>query len=88
MGIVLDKTSNGDQYRENIYEIGECVVHRMLRPWLHNKKVFKLLGYKRKLEKFLKPVHQFTQNIINLRRSRFFEKELEEERIDVEESNM
>ena len=75
MGLKLSNLGNdGVTYRKNVYSIGESFVHRSTRPWLHSDFVYKLLGYWKILDGFLKPVHDFTQSIVNQRRIEFLEK--------------
>lgn len=75
MGVKISNLGNaGATYRENIYLIGELLVKRILKPWLLIDLVYKLLGYSKQLEQLLKPVHDFTQTIINSRRKEFLSK--------------
>lgn len=73
MGTKLESVHEPDEYRQQIYHIGYMLQYRALRPWLHSDLLYKLLGYKNTLNKFLKTVHLFTNNIISQRR-KFYEK--------------
>ncbi|XP_059613177.1 probable cytochrome P450 4ac1 [Phlebotomus argentipes] len=68
MGVKLDSLEEPDAYRNNIYSIGRLLIDRSLQPWLANDFMFKILGYKEKLDKLLMPIHSFTRNIIEQRR--------------------
>uniref|UniRef100_A0A1B0DHA6 Uncharacterized protein n=1 Tax=Phlebotomus papatasi TaxID=29031 RepID=A0A1B0DHA6_PHLPP len=73
MGVKLDSLEEPDAYRNNIYSIGRLLVDRSLQPWLANDFIFKVLGYKEKLDKCLTPIHSFTRKIIQQRRYEFHE---------------
>lgn len=78
MGVKLSNIgNNGVLYRNNIYKIGKALVHRSIRPWLYIDFIYSLLGYAKELNNFLKPVHEFTQSIIENRRKYFIKKEVE-----------
>jgi cytochrome P450 family 4 len=77
MGVKLnDLGDNGVSYRQNIYVIGQLILHRLMRPWLMSDFIYSALGYRKKVDKALKPVHDFTKSIIMDRKSKF---ELEDE---------
>ena len=72
MGIKLSDLGNdGKIYRNNIYEIGSLLVSRLTKPWLFNDYAYAVFGSKKTLDKVLKPIHEFTQSIINKRRIAF-----------------
>jgi cytochrome P450 family 4 len=72
MGIKLSNLGNdGKTYRNSIYEVGKMLIHRSMRPWLHVDFIYSLLGHLKKMEEVLKPVHKFTQTIIDTRRNEF-----------------
>lgn len=73
MGVKLESVHEPDEYRQQIYQIGNMLQYRALRPWLHSDLLYKLLGFQKTLNKFLKTVHLFTNNIISQRR-KFYEK--------------
>ncbi|XP_055707519.1 probable cytochrome P450 4ac1 [Phlebotomus papatasi] len=76
MGVKLDSLEEPDAYRNNIYSIGRLLVDRSLQPWLANDFIFKVLGYKEKLDKCLTPIHSFTRKIIQQRRYEFHEEDI------------
>ncbi|EDS43520.1 cytochrome P450 4C1 [Culex quinquefasciatus] len=71
MGVKLASMAGADEYRKKLYEIGEILVHRLMRPWLISDFVCKITGYQAVLRKLLLPVHAFTTGIINQRRELF-----------------
>ncbi|XP_039440748.1 cytochrome P450 4C1 [Culex pipiens pallens] len=71
MGVKLASMAGADEYRKKLYEIGEILVHRLMRPWLISDFVCKITGYQAVLRKLLRPVHAFTTGIINQRRELF-----------------
>lgn len=71
MGVKLSSVAGADEYRLKLYEIGEMLVHRLMRPWMLSDLVCKLTGYHAVLQKLLRPVHSFTTGIINQRRKQF-----------------
>lgn len=71
MGVKLSTVSGADVYRTKLYEIGEALVHRLMRPWLLNDFLCRLTGYKAAFDKLLLPVHSFTTGIINKKREQF-----------------
>jgi len=78
MGVKLTNLGNtGAKYRDNIYLIGELLAQRILKPWLLIDIVYKFLGYSNQMEQLLRPVHEFTQTIINSRRKEFLLKKSE-----------
>jgi cytochrome P450 family 4 len=72
MGIKLSNLGNdGKIYRNNVYEIAKMLIFRAARPWLYVNFIYSLLGYSKKLDEILRPVHKFTQTIIDTRRNEF-----------------
>lgn len=71
MGVKLSSIAGADEYRQKLYQIGELLVYRLMRPWMHMDFICKITGYRNALNKLLKPVHAFTANIINQRREQF-----------------
>jgi hypothetical protein len=47
-------------------------VHRTVRPILENDFIWTILGYRKALSKFIEPAHEFTSEIIEERRNKFF----------------
>lgn len=73
MGVKLDTYKGSVEYKNSIRNIGELLLFRFLRPWLYNDKVYSFLGYRKKLDAELIPVHSFTKMIIDHRRENFLE---------------
>ena len=72
MGIKLSNLGNdGVKYCNNIHLVGEKMVFRMFKPWLHNNIIYRLLGHLAKLNHVLKPIQDFTASIIKKRRNEF-----------------
>lgn len=71
MGYKQESTEASDAYRQKLYILGEMLLHRLVRPWLSSDFMYSLLGYHRKLVKFLIPVHEYTEKFINKRRQEF-----------------
>lgn len=86
MGVKLSSVSGADEYRRKLYEIGEALIHRLMRPYLLNDFICQLTGYKSAFQKLLLPVHSFTVSIINQRREQF--KQNSEQSVDITEENM
>lgn len=77
MGVRLEAVHEAaDEYRQQIYQIGYMLQYRALRPWLHSNLSYKLLGYQKTLNKFLKTVHLFTNNLISQRRKLYEKNQL------------
>lgn len=70
MGIKLDSLDEPDEYRNNIYKIGEYLVMRMVTPWLYSDAIYNFLGYRVQLDKHLNTIHSFTRKIIRTRREK------------------
>lgn len=76
MGVKLNSLGNdGETYRTNLYQVGEMLLYRLLKPWLISDFVFALLGYQKQLDVYLKPIHDFTKSIIRERKENFVGKE-------------
>lgn len=71
MGVKLDSLTEPDEYRKSVYSLGNIIIHRLVRPWLHNDLLYQILGYRRILNKLLEPVQLFTKKIIKQRREEF-----------------
>jgi len=69
MGIKMcDFGNEVEMYAKQIHEIGKMLIHRIAKPWLYPDFIYKLFGYQRKLDKYLKPAHNFTKSIIAKRK--------------------
>ncbi|XP_055603794.1 uncharacterized protein LOC129752029 [Uranotaenia lowii] len=71
MGVKLDSTANADQYKSNVRQIGRLIQDRLMNPVQHNEFLYRILGYMERMNVFLKPVHEFTRQIIKQRREEF-----------------
>jgi cytochrome P450 family 4 len=86
MGVNLETIPNSDNYRKNIFEIGEEIVYRIHRPWLYDDFMYRLLGGFARLNRFLKPAHEFINSVIDRRRASF--KELPAEKLVEAQENV
>lgn len=68
MGVKLDAMPEADEYRRRVYGIGDLLLERFLKPWLHDKKLYNLSTLRLQMDKRLKPVHAFTRSVIKTRR--------------------
>ncbi|XP_011637638.1 cytochrome P450 4C1-like isoform X3 [Pogonomyrmex barbatus] len=65
MGTSLHKMGEFQkQYRQAIYEMGEIILYRLIRPWFVFDTIFALTPMGRKQIKCLKILHEFTEKII------------------------
>lgn len=86
MGVKLDSIENADEYRENVYKVGELLIHRVMRPWLYVPAIYKLLGHQRQNDRHIKKIHDFTRSVISRRRKMFYESQEAFE--DLQKENM
>lgn len=69
MGTNLDSTQKSVvEYKKGIYEMGEYLVHRLFRIWLHSPIAFYFTPTAQKQRKVLNTLHSFTTNVIRERR--------------------
>ncbi|XP_071571012.1 cytochrome P450 4C1-like isoform X1 [Temnothorax nylanderi] len=52
------------QYREAVHQMGELLIYRLCRQWLHSDWIFSLTSKGREQKKMLKILHGFTKRII------------------------
>ncbi|XP_053687145.1 cytochrome P450 4C1-like [Sabethes cyaneus] len=71
MGVKLNTIEGGEIYPEKLHKIGELIVYRMMRPWLHIDLAAKLSGYLTTFRKITDQVRLFTEKVINHRREQF-----------------
>ena len=71
MGVKLNSVEGGSEYHKGLEAFGGHIVYRFLHPWLYPDIIYKLLGYRRELNKVLIPLHTLTRNVINKRREQF-----------------
>lgn len=68
MGVKLDSFTEADAYRRNIYNIGEKILERHLKPWLQVQAIYKWSRNRFQMDALLEPVHRFTRNVIKVHR--------------------
>ncbi|KAL6262132.1 hypothetical protein P5V15_007231 [Pogonomyrmex californicus] len=69
MGTSLQELGNkAQEYRQAIYEMGEILIYRIMRPWIASETIFALTSMGRKQAKCLKILHAFTEKIIEDRK--------------------
>nr|XP_029733570.1 probable cytochrome P450 4ac1 isoform X1 [Aedes albopictus] len=71
MGIKLDTSESAELYKRNIREVGTFIERRIMNPLLFDDTIYKITGYKAKFDRILRPIHAFTNDIIQQRRSTF-----------------
>jgi len=65
------QTQKNLEYLKAIVSVSSLIVERMLRPWLHPDIIWKLSPQGRAEKKYLKTLHDFTENVISERRKLF-----------------
>lgn len=68
MGTQLDNDSSGKSYKEAIYRLGNLIVHRVIRVYLYLDFMYYLSAAGRLEKQYLNIIHNFTTNVINLRK--------------------
>lgn len=71
MGVKIDSMAEPDAYRENLRKMGQWLVFRSTKPFLHSNTIYRLSGLPLILNKYLRPVHQFSSSVIQRRRDAF-----------------
>lgn len=79
MGVKLDSLAEPDAYRSNIYEMGKWLVVRCMNPVLHAEPIYKLSGLSFILNWYINPLHKFSSDVINRRRTTFLNIKQEQE---------
>lgn len=65
MGISLQKMGLFQkQYRDAVHQLGQILIYRLVRQWLHNNWIFSLTPKGREQTKILKILHGFTEKVI------------------------
>lgn len=85
-GFVDNHSVQAEEYRKNLFELIETFVYRLVRPWLYSDFVYAVLGYQRREDKLLEPIHKFTRSVIDKRRAMFYETQASLE--DLQNENM
>jgi len=71
-GVKIDRDQEGDnQYRSNINKAGELMMNRLVRPWLYNDFVYRILGYEAKTNKVMASNNSIITDIVRKRRVMF-----------------
>lgn len=71
MGVKIDSMNEPDEYRMNLFKMGQWLVVRCMNPWIHPDAIYKFSGLPFILNKYLKPVHNFSWGVIDRRRKAF-----------------
>lgn len=81
MGTALNMENKEDKnYVSAIYQIGNIMLHRIMRPWLYLDALFyNFFPSGRKQLKILKTLHNFTDNIVSKRAENFQKFDIEQE---------
>lgn len=66
MGIRLESTSN---YEKTLAKLGHFIQARVFSPHIHNDTVYNWLGYARECQRLVKPMHDFSKDLIAKRRT-------------------
>lgn len=65
MGVPVRDASN---YEKSLYEFGHFAQRRSFSPHLHSDLIYKLLGYARQGLRLVRPMHNFSKDLIAKRR--------------------
>ena len=68
MGVKLDDLKEADDYRSKVIGMGDMLLERFLRPWLHDPKVYRWSPLRFRMDRRVAPLHRFTNNVIQTRR--------------------
>lgn len=66
MGIPLDDSAN---YEKSLTDFGNFVQARVFAPLLFDDRMYRWLGYARKCNRLIKPMHEFARDVIKRRRA-------------------
>ncbi|XP_055537246.1 cytochrome P450 4C1-like [Wyeomyia smithii] len=86
MGVKLDSIEGGELYRQKLHKMGEMLIYRLMRPWIHSNFTARLSGYLSTFQKLVDHCHSFTEKIINQRREHF--NRMSDEVEDLSEENI
>ncbi|XP_017043700.2 probable cytochrome P450 4ac2 [Drosophila ficusphila] len=78
LGVKLDDTTDGLRYRQSIHNIEAVMQQRLCNPFFYNAVYFYLYGDYRKQMDNLKIAHDFSNRIIEKRRSLYKSKQLDQ----------
>lgn len=65
MGINLRNLDGGEEYRQNIFDLGEILLYRIIRPWLEYDCIFRLTECGKRMSQVLSKAHLFTRKVIS-----------------------
>ncbi|CAG9796528.1 unnamed protein product [Diatraea saccharalis] len=68
MGTRLESSKSARIYKENIYEIGKCLVERFSKMYLYSPWIFNLTSIARKQKACVSAIHEFTGKVIRERK--------------------
>lgn len=72
MGININAQENSDsEYVKAVYRIGALVQYRQTRPWIQPDILFKLFGYAKLHDEYLRVLHHFSNSAIENRRREY-----------------
>lgn len=72
MGININAQDNSDsEYVNAVYRIGALVQYRQTRPWIQPDFLFKLFGYAKLHDEYLRVLHSFSYSAIENRRREY-----------------
>jgi cytochrome P450 family 4 len=71
-GVKIDGGEVGaNQYRSNINKASEMMMNRLVRPWLYNDFVYRMLGYEAQAYEVVAPNNSIITDIMKKRRLMF-----------------
>nr|pir cytochrome P450 enzyme, CYP4C39 enzyme - green crab, common shore crab [Carcinus maenas]AAQ93010.1 cytochrome P450 CYP4C39 [Carcinus maenas] len=72
MGININAQGNSNsEYVNAVYRIGALVQHRQTRPWIQPDFLFRLFGYAKLHDEYLRVLHHFSNSAIENRRKEY-----------------
>nr|AFH35031.1 cytochrome P450 4C [Portunus trituberculatus] len=72
MGININAQDNSDsEYVNAVYGIGALVQYRQTRPWIQPDLLFRLFGYAKQHDEYLRILHSFSYSAIDNRRKEY-----------------
>ncbi|XP_023309982.1 uncharacterized protein LOC108904025 [Anoplophora glabripennis] len=69
MGVNLGEGNTS--YKKAIYDFGDIVIQRAIRPWFHNQLIYNMSNLGRKEETVVKELHDFSAKVIKDRKQLF-----------------
>ncbi|XP_056636365.1 cytochrome P450 4c3-like [Diorhabda sublineata] len=71
LGLPLRQDPNCNQYKQSVYDYGEQLAYRIVRPWLWVPFIFQLSSLGKKNRATVKILHSFSTNVIRKREKNF-----------------